>query len=155
MARVAAFMATGRLPTPHLVKAVGGVPLPVPEPQTLPIKPETLAIVREGMRQVVNNLGTGWKAQLPGIVVCGKTGSAQVVAHAVLQRHPGSAAVLPHGWFIGFAPEDNPTIALAVLVEHGGSGGEAAAPVAHDILARFFGLAAPVRTASGVADPEG
>ena len=45
----------------------------------------------------------------------------------------------PHGWFIAFAPADHPRIALAVLVEHGGSGGGAAAPVAREILAHFFG----------------
>jgi cell division protein FtsI/penicillin-binding protein 2 len=44
----------------------------------------------------------------------------------------------PHGWFVAFAPADNPRIALAVLVEHGGSGGEAAAPVAREILQQFF-----------------
>jgi penicillin-binding protein 2 len=155
MARIAAFLATGRLPQPHLVKAIGGVPVATPEPQTLPIKPETLAIVREGMRQVVNEMGTGWRAQLPGITVCGKTGSAQVVAHAVLARHTGMQSVLPHGWFIGFAPEDKPRIALAVLVEHGGSGGEAAAPVAHDILARFFHLTKTAGPAAGAPDTEG
>jgi penicillin-binding protein 2 len=155
MARIAAFIATGRLPRPHLVKAIGGVPVAAPEPDSLPIKPETLAIVREGMRQVVNEMGTGWRAQLPGIIVCGKTGSAQVVAHAVLARHAGNQAVLPHGWFIGFAPKDKPRIALAVLVEHGGSGGEAAAPVAHDIFARFFGLTAPGGAVDGLPDTEG
>jgi penicillin-binding protein 2 len=46
---------------------------------------------------------------------------------------------LPHGWFLAFAPVDAPRIALAVLVEHGGSGSEAAAPVAREILAAFFG----------------
>ncbi len=74
MARIAAFVATGRLPQPHLVKAIGGVLVATPEPQTLPIKPETLAIVREGMREVVNEMGTGWRAQLPGITVCGQDG---------------------------------------------------------------------------------
>jgi penicillin-binding protein 2 len=47
---------------------------------------------------------------------------------------------MPHGWFIAFAPAQNPKIALAVLVEHGGSGAAAAAPVARRILAHFFGL---------------
>jgi penicillin-binding protein 2 len=155
MARIAAFVATGRLPRPHLVKAIGGAPVAMPEPESLPIKAGTLDIVREGMRQVVNEMGTGWRAQLPGITVCGKTGSAQVVAHALLARHAGNQAMLPHGWFIGFAPKDKPRIALAVLVEHGGSGGEAAAPVAHDILARFFGLTAPGGAIDGLADTEG
>jgi penicillin-binding protein 2 len=155
MARLAAFVATGRLPQPHLVKAIGGVALSTPEPETLHIKPETLAIVREGMRRVVNEAGTGWRAQLPGFAVCGKTGSAQVVSHAVLARHAGNEAVLPHGWFMGFAPEDHPRIAVAVLVEHGGSGGEAAAPVARAILARFFHLSTTAGPAAGAPDTEG
>ncbi len=72
--------------------------------------------------------------------MAGKTGSAQVVAKARLEKTPTALAILPHGWFVAFAPADKPRIALAVLVEHGGSGGEAAAPVAHDILAAYFGL---------------
>lgn len=156
MARVAAFMATGRLPRPHLVKAIGGVPVPIPAAPEPPVKPETLAAVREGMRAVVNDQGTGWRAKLPGITVCGKTGSAQVVAHAVFARRPAGHAVLPHGWFIGFAPAEKPRIAFAILVEHGGSGGEAAAPVAHELLARFFKVAPAGQASSdGIRDPEG
>jgi cell division protein FtsI/penicillin-binding protein 2 len=64
--------------------------------------------------------------------------------------------VLPHGWFIGFAPADKPRIAFAILVEHGGSGGEAAAPVAHELLARFFHMApAGEGSSDGVTDTEG
>lgn len=54
--------------------------------------------------------------------------------------------MLPHGWFLCFAPADHPTIAMAVLVEHGEGGGVSAAPVAHEILAEWFGLAAPPAT---------
>jgi penicillin-binding protein 2 len=155
MARVAAFMATGRLPRPHLVKAIGGVAVPTPEPLELPIKPSTLAAIRQGMRAVVGEQGTGWRAQVAGVAVCGKTGSAQVVAHAVLARHAAVQSYLPHGWFIAFAPQERPRIALAVLVEHGGSGGEAAAPVAHEILARFFGVApAGGPAVAGLVDTE-
>jgi penicillin-binding protein 2 len=70
--------------------------------------------------------------------VCGKTGSAQVVSKARLEASPDDPSLLPHGWFVAFAPAEDPEIALAVLVEHGGSGGGAAAPVAREILARFF-----------------
>ena len=155
MARVAAFMATGRLPRPHLVKAIGGVPVPLVESPVLPFKAATLAAVREGMRAVVGEQGTGLRAQIPGISICGKTGSAQVVAHSVLARHSGTEAFLPHGWFLAFAPQERPRIALAVLVEHGGSGGEAAAPVAREILARYFGVAAPGSpTVAGLVDTE-
>src|SRR6185295_1236239 len=118
------------------------------------LKPETLAVVRDGMLAVVAS-GTGWRARIAGVDVCGKTGSAQVVAHARLARAGVTEAMLPHGWFIAFAPADHPRIALAVLVEHGGSGGEAAAPVAHEVLARFFRVGAPDTTEGGVRDTEG
>jgi cell division protein FtsI/penicillin-binding protein 2 len=61
-----------------------------------------------------------------------------VVSREALERSPDDPSLLPHGWFVAFAPADRPRIALAVLVEHGGSGGVAAAPVARAILARFF-----------------
>jgi penicillin-binding protein 2 len=139
MARLAAVIANGgRLVQPHLVKSVGGVPVPWEPPRDIGLKPETIRIVREGMRSVVAE-GTGWRARIPGMEIAGKTGSAQVVAHARLAKDPKSAKLMPHGWFICFAPADKPRIAMAVLVEHGGSGGEAAAPVAHEILARYFG----------------
>ena len=154
MARVAAFLATGRLPVPHLVKAKGGVPVPIPAPVQVAVRPETLATIRAGMRAVVSEQGTGWRARIPGISICGKTGSAQVVAHTVLARHTGTAALLPHGWFIAFAPEEKPRIAIAVLVEHGGSGGEAAAPVAHEILSRFFDKTPMGPAVAGVVDTE-
>ncbi len=134
MARVAAIVANGgRAVRPHFARSAGG------EARPIGIRPETLAVVREGMRLVVAE-GTGVRARLPGVDVCGKTGSAQVVAKARLERSPGSRELIPHGWFVAFAPADRPRIALAVLVEHGGSGGGAAAPVARQILARFFGL---------------
>jgi cell division protein FtsI/penicillin-binding protein 2 len=55
---------------------------------------------------------------------------------------------------VGFAPDDRPRIALAVLVEHGGSGGEAAAPVARRILARFFGMTGSEAAGAGPRDEE-
>ena len=139
MARVAALVANGgRLVRPHLVRAVGGVPVPLTSPVALGLKPEVLAVVRDGMWAVVNEHGTAWRTQIPGLDVCGKTGSAQVVAHSRLARGAPSHAMLPHGWFICFAPKDRPRIAMAVMVEHGGSGGEAAVPVARQILEQFF-----------------
>jgi penicillin-binding protein 2 len=143
MARLAAVVASGgQLCQPHLVRAVGGVPVSIAPPRDLHIRPATIALVRAGLWSVVNGAGTGWRARLRDVAVCGKTGSAQVVARARLQREGGRAAAtmfLPHGWFLAFAPVDAPRIALAVLVEHGGSGSEAAAPVAREILAAFFG----------------
>jgi penicillin-binding protein 2 len=154
MARVAAAIANGgKLVRPHLVKSVGGQPQEMDTPRDLGFRPETLAIVKSGMKAVVAE-GTGWRARLPGVEVAGKTGSAQVVAKARLEKTPTASAIIPHGWFVAFAPADHPRIALAVLVEHGGSGGEAAAPVAHGILAAFFGLDRAAPGAPGVTDTE-
>jgi penicillin-binding protein 2 len=139
MVRVAALIANGgKLVHPHLVKSLNGLPVSVPPPEDVGLKPSTLEVVRDAMRAVVNE-GTGIRAQLPGITVCGKTGSAQVVAHARLAAAKGQQPlVVPHGWFLCFAPMEHPRIALVTMVENGGSGAEAAAPVAHDILAHYF-----------------
>jgi penicillin-binding protein 2 len=155
MARLAAILGNGgRMVHPHLVKSVGSVPVPWEPPADVGLKASTLAVMRNAMKMVVAE-GTGWRTRMPGLDICGKTGSAQVVAHARLQRSPTTAAMLPHGWFVTFAPAENPKIAMAVLVEHGGSGGEAAAPVAREIYARFFGpRAADPAAAEGVIDTE-
>jgi penicillin-binding protein 2 len=94
------------------------------------VSPETLEIIKKGLLGVVNEPGgTGWAAKSQLISIAGKTGTAQVVA---IKRDSQS---LPekfrdHAWFVAFAPVENPEIALAVLVEHGGHGGGAAAPIA-------------------------
>jgi penicillin-binding protein 2 len=145
MARVAAFIANGgRLVRPHFARQQAEPP---PPPV---VRPETIAVVKEGMHMVVQ-AGTGLRARLQSVAVCGKTGSAQVVARSRLEKTPNARAILPHGWFIAFAPMDHPRIALAVLVEHGGSGGGAAAPVARRILSHFFGLDRPQPAAADAA----
>ncbi len=75
-------------------------------------------VVRKGMLMVTESpKGTAKSARIPNFKVAGKTGTAQ---------NPGE----DHAWFIGFAPYENPTIALAVVVENGGGGGAVAAPIA-------------------------
>jgi len=139
MARLAAAIANGgRLVTPHLVRMPDDNGAG-PAAKELALRPGTLAALRKGMETTVTH-GTGWRAALPGIRVAGKTGSAQVVARPRTgPRENTPRRFLAHGWFLAFAPVDDPKIALVVLVEHGGSGGEAAAPVARRILAEFFG----------------
>ncbi len=149
MARLVAVIANGgRLVRPHFARTAT-----VPPAADLQIRPETIAAVREGMRSVVAE-GTGGRARLATVEVCGKTGSAQVVARSRLEKSPNAFEMLPHGWFLGFAPADDPRIALAVLVEHGRSGGESAAPVARQILAHFFGLDRAAPPPAGTPDTE-
>ncbi len=105
----------------------------------VPVDAKNLAIVRQGMWMVVNGAkGTGRGSSLETVEFAGKTGTAQVVN---LQQ--GNQEDLPvkfrdHGWFICFAPAENPTIAMAILVEHGMGGSHSAAPVAKYIFERLF-----------------
>ena len=91
----------------------------------------TAAVIAQMMERTVTD-GTGTRAAVPGIRVAGKTGTAQ-------------GAGGPQAWFIGFAPVDDPVIALAVLVEEGGgagesgTGGSVAAPIAAEIIAAWLG----------------
>ena len=75
------------------------------------------------MMQAVVTSGTGTAAQIPGVSVAGKTGTAE--------NQPGQPT---HAWFIGFAPAQNPQVAVAVLIEHGGVGGGTAAPTARQLM---------------------
>ena len=85
--------------------------------------------------------GTGWRARLKQIKVAGKTGTAQVVR---LKKGPKTEEdeEIPykhrdHAWFVGYAPFENPEIAVAVIVEHGGHGGSAAAPIVRQIIETY------------------
>jgi penicillin-binding protein 2 len=138
--RVAAVVANGgKLVTPHIMKAFGGTPVAFAEPRDLGFRPEVIAAVRDAMISVVNE-GTGQRAKLEGIQVAGKTGSAQVVTHARLETNKTARDYQPHGWFVCFAPADHPRLAMVVMVEHGTGGGISAAPVAGQILSRYFGV---------------
>jgi len=99
---------------------------------------QALQQVREALAGVVGEPGgTGHGAATPLAAVAGKTGTAQVVT----QRVPGtkmSDATRDHAWFVAYAPLDHPKIAVAVLVEHGGHGGSAAAPVAKRVIEEYL-----------------
>ncbi len=91
------------------------------------LSPRVMAMLREGMRRVVQEPGgTGGLARIPGIVSAGKTGTAE---------NPHGEA---HAWYIGFAPFDNPRIAVAVMLENSGYGGSKAAPLARLIMQRYL-----------------
>ncbi len=94
--------------------------------------------IRRGLAGVVAEPGgTGHGALTPIATVAGKTGTAQVIA----QKIPGrklSVETQDHAWFVAYAPVDHPKIAVAVLVEHGGHGGSAAAPVARRVIEEYL-----------------
>jgi peptidoglycan glycosyltransferase len=92
-----------------------------------PIKPQTAAELTSMMEAVVTG-GTGTAAQIPGIRVAGKTGTAETGV-------PGRY----NGWFISFAPADHPKVAVAVVVENGGFGGHSAAPIAKALMQAILG----------------
>jgi penicillin-binding protein 2 len=101
---------------------------------------KTLSIVARGLWGVVNDKkGTAYAARDAGLAVAGKTGTAQV---GKLVRYKDDGAWDPerdHAWFAGYAPAQDPKIAVVVLIEHGGHGGHVAAPVAMEILRGYFG----------------
>ena len=129
--------------TPHLIKAAddgtGLKPVPPPPPQsTVEVTPEKLKAIRDGMWGVVNGGGTGGRARIEGKDVCGKTGTAQVISNAGrLAARNSKRDLRDHGWFIFFAPRDNPQIAGVVFLEHGIHGPNGAT-VARHILNTFF-----------------
>ncbi len=134
MAMVSAAIANkGTVMRPYLVKATQNSDLDVidkTEPGELSqaITPDVAAALNRMMVTVVKS-GTGTRAQIPGVTVAGKTGTAQT--------SPGKP---PHAWFTAFAPADNPKIAVAVIVENGGRlgneafGGTLAAPIARQVI---------------------
>jgi penicillin-binding protein 2 len=105
--------------TGHLIRAG------VPRPRRLPIAPEHMAVVRRAMLMVVEQ-GTGRRSRIEGIAMAGKTGTAE-------NPHGDD-----HALFIGFAPFDDPTIAVAVMVENAGFGSQTAAPIASLMIERYL-----------------
>ncbi len=99
---------------------------------------DILSAVRKGMWTAVNEGGTGGLAKVEGLGVCGKTSTAQVVSRSSDRSGRRERSVMDHAWFTCFAPETDPTLAIVVLVEHGGFGGVAAAQVARHILEGVF-----------------
>src|SRR5438128_11233471 len=132
---MAVYMATlangGTRVTPHLLKAVddgsGWKPVPAPAPQSkVEISPEKLQAIRDGLWGVVNGGGTGGRARVLGKDIAGKTGTAQVISNAGRVAARGNKDLRDNGWFVFFAPRDNPQIAGVVFLEHGIHGPHAA-----------------------------
>ncbi len=107
------------------------------------IKPEYLELVKKALSGAVNHpRGTGSKAKLVDITVAGKTGTAQVV-NLKKEKEAKAKGEVPwkyrdHAWFVAVAPTDAPRITVAVLIEHGGHGGSAAAPIAKTLIEAYL-----------------
>ena len=118
---------------PHLLKNTQ-----VGEPRRAQWSAENISKVVSGMYGVVNEGGTGASAAIPGIPVAGKTGSAQRISNELAKANRALANELKdNGWFVAFAPRDNPEIVVAVLLE-GGLHGAFAAPTARDVIKAYF-----------------
>ncbi|MEZ0073739.1 peptidoglycan D,D-transpeptidase FtsI family protein [Planotetraspora sp. GP83] len=138
MAMVAAGIANqGTVMKPYLVNKIvgpdgGEIDSTRPDELSEAVTPEVAAELTKMMTNVVQH-GTGTAAQLPGITVAGKTGTAETA--------PGQPS---HAWFIAFAPVEDPKVAVAVFVESGSAGsdatgGQIAAPIAHDVMQAVLG----------------
>jgi len=130
MANIAAMIANrGYYYTPHLIKGVMGNNLDIPKKFTqkhdVGIKKENFEYVINGMEKVITS-GTARMANIPGIAVCGKTGTAE---------NPHGE---DHSIFFAFAPKDDPQIAVAVYVENAGFGGTYAAPIASMMIEKHL-----------------
>lgn len=114
--------------TPHLIKGIGDKSVVKPEftvKHDVGVKPDYFEPVIEGMQQVVDR-GTAYSARIPGIIMCGKTGTVQ-------NPHGKN-----HSVFVAFAPRDNPKIAIAAVVENAGYGSSFAAPIASYMIEKYL-----------------
>ena len=141
---MAARLATGRAIAPRLIKSVNGVEQPSGSGDTLGVNENNLRRMRRAMYAVSNDRrGTAYRSRIiaDGMRMAGKTGTSQVRNITAAARAAGVIrnADLPwerrdHALFVCFAPYDAPRYALSVVVEHGGGGSTAAAPIARDIM---------------------
>ena len=141
----------GTLYQPQIVRAVessdGSIVQDFPPRvrRIVSVRPENLSLVDDALRGVVTEEGgTAYKERLNDVDMSGKTGTAQT-SH-VTQRELDSTRAWyfnrEHAWFAGFAPAKSPEIAIVVLIEHGGAGGRAAAPVAMQVAREYQRLQA-------------
>ena len=107
-----------------------------PEPRRAHVDPRHLDMILRGMWGVVNDGGTGARAMIPGLEVCGKTGSAQRTSRQFAQNSE-DPRLLDDGWFVGFSPCHEPEIVVAVLYENG-IHGSWASPIARDVIKAHF-----------------
>ncbi len=155
LAVMTARLASGRMVQPRIIQRIDGVAEPVEQAPSLQLKPENLDLMRLGMFRVSNETrGTAYSSRIdePSMAMAGKTGTAQVKGISLAEREAGLAdkedvpwRFRDHALFVGFAPYDNPRYSISVVIEHGGSGSKAAAPVARDIMLRaLYGTTPPI-----------
>ena len=103
------------------------------------LNPDNVKVVKDGMYGVVNESGatTGRRCALPGIDVCGKTGTAQLASYDYMKSSGRAKELRENAWFIGFAPRDNPEIVVVALFEHG-EHGQYAAGIVRDVIKAYF-----------------
>ena len=106
-------------------------------PRRVEFNPDHVASVIYGMYGVVNEGGTGARAQMPGIELCGKTGTAQLASNEALKKSKLSQLLKDNAWFVGFAPRQFPEIVVVALFE-GGEHGNLAAPIVRDVIKAYF-----------------
>ena len=129
---------------PQLLKAVdegsGWKLVPPPAPRSrVQLKEATVKALHDGLFYVVNRNGTGGRARIPGRDVSGKTGTAQVISLTGGRQAAGrtNRDLRDHGWFVFFAPRDNPEIAGVVFGEHNEHGSNSA-PIAKHVMETYF-----------------
>jgi penicillin-binding protein 2 len=134
LAVMPARLGSGKLLQPRLLMGTPRKPI-----AALGVNPEHLEIVRNAMAAVVNEHGTAVASKLPldGILMAGKTGTAQVFRLGE-RGHQGNWALRDHALFIAFAPADKPRYAIGCIIEHGGFGASAAAPIVRDSMTYLF-----------------
>lgn len=162
LAVMAARIATGRSVKPRLIRSINGVEQPSGAGEPLDVNRNNLEQVRKAMFKVSNDRrGTAYRSRIieDNFRMAGKTGTSQVRNISKAERAAGVIhnRDLPwerrdHALFVSFAPYDNPKYAVAVVVEHGGGGSTAAAPVARDVMLQALYNGTPPLEAYPVAD---
>ncbi len=125
----------GKLYRPHLLKDFF---FEDKTEKRINLRAENVYLVKRALAGVVaDGGGTGKRARSNVVSIGGKTGTSQVIAQPENGGY-NSEEYRDHAWFVAFAPVDNPEIAVAVFVEHGGHGGSAAAPIAKNVIEKYF-----------------
>ena len=148
LAVMASRIASGKAIEPQLIKSINGINKIQKEFPDLNYQESSLEIIRKGMFSSVNNAkGTAYKSRIMDeeTTMAGKTGTSQVRRISMIERETGVVKNedLPwekrdHAIFVAYAPFKNPKYAVSIIIEHGGSGAQAAAPIGRDILLNAF-----------------